>query len=77
MIKLTNNMIKLRYTYMIKSRYSYIIKKFSTSTKFLGKKPDLKIEINPSSGSEGLDKEKQWRDKFASCEPIDYTGGDD
>lgn len=42
---------------------------FSKSEYLLGKdKPNLTIDTNPSTGNEGLDAEKKWREKSAYCE---------
>jgi hypothetical protein len=45
------------------------ISKFSTfSVLLVKKKPNLTIETNPSTGNEGLDAEKEWRNKSSFCE---------
>ena len=68
-----SNTINNHYTEDFEKIFSELTVSFTYSNNMLGKnKPKLSIDINPSTGNEGLDAEKEWRKKSAYCEHDDY-----
>lgn len=63
---------ELEHDFKISTNDNIIL--FSPSKYVLGKdKPNLTIDTNPSTGNEGLDAEKRWREKSAYCEHEDVS----